>query len=179
MDDYYFVSLGSNIAPYQNIPGMLSALLELAGRIDVSRIIESEPINIVGGQKFLNLSVGLRSSLAPAALKERFNQIEIALGRDRSATARKILAREADLDIMIRLAAEQKEVRPDLLPPEPFLRPALLELIDYLELTCPEQVPSLRPGVVVKVAEVEVGLRPLTLQRQPTTGHIDIVRPPR
>jgi 2-amino-4-hydroxy-6-hydroxymethyldihydropteridine diphosphokinase len=173
----YLVSLGSNIDPYGNVERMLLALLDLSPRLDVSRIIETEPVGLVEGGQFLNLSVCLYSILEPAALKRQFDEIETRLGRDRRDALSKIKSRPADLDILFGLPSDRTFVRRDKLPEESYVRPALIELLHYLGLDCGETVPQLPDGVLVPVGPVQTGLRPATLYRPAKDRPIKLVSP--
>jgi 2-amino-4-hydroxy-6-hydroxymethyldihydropteridine diphosphokinase len=128
----YFVSLGSNIAPYQNMVRMVRALLEISAEIDVSRVIVTAPNGIDSDRPFLNACVRLHSELDATTLKTRFNAIEAQLGRDRSDPGRSYKDRPADLDIICALPDDALVYPRNLLPTEPYVQPLLIELLGYL-----------------------------------------------
>lgn len=160
----YFLSVGSNIEPEQNVPKILAHLLAISGQLNVSRIIETEPVDIASPNKFFNLCVSLQSSLATVDLKQRLNEIEVDLGRDRTHPDRQRLNRPADIDILFSLTPQQKVIDPALLPKEPFILPLLLELINALGFECPVKPLALGQGVEIKVENRLIGTQPTTIE---------------
>ena len=85
----YFLSLGSNIQPDENLTRAITRLRE-HGKIDaVSSVWESEPIGSTG-PNFLNLCLSIRSPLEPDEFRALVTRnIEAQMGRvrgsDRSA----------------------------------------------------------------------------------------------
>lgn len=147
----YFLGLGSNINPRRHLPLMVEALLELAPTLHVGRVLETAPVGVVG-DPFLNAPVCLTSNLAPMALKAWTNALEARLGRDRAAPDSKHRSRSADLDILFSIADEATRVPPDLLPPEPYMRPLLLELLAFLGIATEAEQPAPGPGVRLELA---------------------------
>jgi 2-amino-4-hydroxy-6-hydroxymethyldihydropteridine diphosphokinase len=129
---HYFVSLGSNIEPYQNVARAIDALLQLSPRLDVSRIIKTKAAGFQSSQYFLNLCVRFFSPLSSVELKSQLEKIEEALGRDRTDPNRKLKDRPADLDILFALEANDQTVASQLLPKEPYIRPTVIDLLQYL-----------------------------------------------
>lgn len=129
-----FVGLGSNIEPHANVRRMLDYLLRLAPELDLSPIAVTAPVGIQGGgQVFLNLAVRLRTASASAEVKEYFNTVEVALGRDRTDPGRKQRDRPADLDILFALPVAAAVVPASIdLPTETYLRPQLDALLTYV-----------------------------------------------
>lgn len=95
----YFLSLGSNIQPDENLTRAITRLRE-HGKIDaVSSVWESEPIGSTG-PNFLNLCLSIRSPLEPDEFRALVTRnIEAQMGRvrgsDRSAP------RTIDIDILM------------------------------------------------------------------------------
>lgn len=102
---WYLCGLGSNIRPWENLPRALDRLVRKTGRLRVSPIIATPPYGIDSDRGFLNALVVLQSPLPEAALKDWFNGIEEALGRDRSDPASSHKDRTIDIDILEASAA--------------------------------------------------------------------------
>lgn len=170
----YLVCVGSNIDPRANVARLLQELLTLSDEINVSRVIKTEPVGFSSPHKFLNLSVCLRSDQDEGTLKETFNAIETKLGRDRSAPDKKLKDRVADLDILFKIPKGQMAIDQTPLPEEPYARPTVVELLDYLKITCGADVPPLPEGVEVPVGDVSLGKWPVTLHKDQRTGEIRI-----
>lgn len=162
----YFLSIGSNLEPRQNVPRILLALLQLSPSLDVSRIVETRPIHMASTHNFLNLSLRLITNLDAATLKQQLNQIEVNLGRDRRRPDSKRQDRPADLDILFALPHNTQTVNPRWIPAEPYIRPMLLELIAFLDLACPIPPVPLPPGVEMKVLGQRLGTKPVTLTKE-------------
>lgn len=168
----YFISLGSNIHPQANIIHILHHLLRLTPRLTISRIIETPPMGLIAkGDNFLNGCVALTTSESKTTLKSQFNHIETILGRNRTDPQRGSKSRPADIDILFALPAGQTAVSPTLFPPEPFLRPILLELIHFLDLTCPLSTLPPPTGTSLMINGVSIGTTPIHLYQNPNTGH--------
>lgn len=173
----FFVSIGSNINPKKNIVWVLSKLLQLSPQLHLSRIIETEPVGVPnGGGMFLNLTVCLDVALQTRALKQQFNQFETEAGRDRSDPDSHQKSRPLDLDILFSLPKSQHWLDPDMLPVEPYVRPMLLELLDFLGITCRAEAPVLPPGVTLRLREVLVGRQAVTIWQHPASHTVEIVR---
>jgi 2-amino-4-hydroxy-6-hydroxymethyldihydropteridine diphosphokinase len=163
----YFLGLGSNIVPRQNLPLMIAALLDLAPTLHVGRVVETAPVGLAG-ELFLNAPVCLASELAPDALKAWTNALEARLGRDRADPGRSHRSRTADLDALFWLPEGDSFVPPGLLPAEPYMRPMLLELLAYLGLATRAEPPALGPGVALALPGppgLRLGERPTTIHR--------------
>ncbi len=164
----YFIGLGSNLEPHRHLPLMLHALSELAPVLHVGRVVATAPVAVSGGT-FLNVPVCFDSALEPAALKAIFNRIEADLGRDRSNPASKRLSRTADLDLLFGLPEAATDVPDALLPAEAYMRPMLLELLAYLQLRSPADVPDLAPGLALELEGLSFGTAPVSLRRSAMT----------
>lgn len=164
---HYILGLGSNLDPTRHVPLMLRALLELVPTLQVGRIIETAPL-AVDGPPFLNVTVSLISDRSPQQLKAYCNQIESALGRDRSDPASKVKSRTADLDILLALADQPTLLPAKLLPSEPYMRPILLELLTYLGIAIDgtHEEPELPPGVELWLDGMAIGLVPCTISKK-------------
>jgi len=97
----YLVLIGTNLDRERSLARADAAL---AGRFEVlarSRVYEGDAVGDPGGPPFLNRALLLRSSLAPAALREALRRIEADLGRVR--TEDRNAPRSADLDLLLAL----------------------------------------------------------------------------
>lgn len=160
----YFLGLGSNLAPETNVPQMLRALLQLAPRLEVGRVLKTAPV-AVAGDSFLNVPVSFTSDLAPPAFKQVCNAIEVAFGRDRDDPASKVKSRSADLDLLFWIDSHATSVPAALLPGEPYMRPMLLELLAALGIATAAETPALPPGVDLALGELVFGREPVVLTR--------------
>ena len=121
----YVVGIGSNVNPVANVSRLLSRLMDMTDFLAVSRIIETTPEGFQSDNQFLNLVVCMDSPLDNAGLKGEFVRLEVEMGRDRDDSQSSKKDRPADLDILFRLPAID-------LPPEPYLRPLAIELLNDL-----------------------------------------------
>lgn len=158
----YFVSLGSNIEPRTNLPLMLRALLQISPTVQVSSVIQTDPVGVAGAP-FLNAAAAISAQLSPAELKALLNAVEASLGRDRAAPSSKTRSRPADLDILFPLDPAAASVAPELLPPEPYVRPMLLELLEALGVDAGAEPVPLAPGVRLSLGGLSFGASPRTL----------------
>ena len=92
-----YVSLGSNSDRETMIRRAVTALREQFGEIELSPVYDSAAVGF-DGSNFLNLVVGINTSLGVEAVVTIFHAIEDQLGRDRSQP--KFASRPIDLDIL-------------------------------------------------------------------------------
>ena len=92
-----YLSLGSNIRRYKHIAAALDALAENFGDLQISSVYESESIGFEG-DSFLNLVVGIHSSLSVGEISAILKSIEDQNGRDRSGP--RFGPRSLDIDIL-------------------------------------------------------------------------------
>ena len=163
--NHFFLSLGSNQEPAKNVPLMVQALLEISPTIDLSRVVRTEPKGFDSRFTFFNLAVRIESGLDAKALKRMLVKMEEALGRDRTHPNRKLRDRPADIDIIFQADPCQRNIPLSWLPPEPYVKPTLLELIHYLHLNCPEPVPPLPHGLSLQINGQHFGTQPQHLQQ--------------
>lgn len=98
-----FAALGSNLGDREaHISGAISQLQHTPGIefIRVSRIIETAPVGPLGQGPYLNGAIGLRTTLSPRHLLNRFLEIESAHGRNR-AHSQRWGSRELDIDLLL------------------------------------------------------------------------------
>jgi 2-amino-4-hydroxy-6-hydroxymethyldihydropteridine diphosphokinase len=166
----FVVSLGSNIQPAGNLACAVRFLLSLAKTVHLSRVVETESVGVDGGGRFLNLAVAFEVGLDEAALKREMVGYEEVFGRDRGDPARKHKPRPLDLDILFELETGETTIPAERIPAEPYARPVVLELLDYLGLRCPIAVPAMSRGVEIDVGNLWVGAEPATLTLDPASG---------
>jgi len=166
----YLLGIGSNVAPEQNVPAVLKALLAISPQLYLSRVVRTVPEGMHSAHDFLNLVVLVATDLPPAALKETTNRIEEGLGRDRSAPDRKTRDRPADIDLLTRISDARRTQLPMI--KENYLRPLAEELLDYLQLR-PLRMPN---GVVtpIQLDELQLGETPTAIYRDDRTGLIRV-----
>jgi len=92
-----YISIGSNIERYRHVSAALDALAGWFGELAISPVYESESVGF-DGSDFLNLVVGVDTTLPVAELSQRFKQLEAENGRRRDVP--KFSARTLDLDIL-------------------------------------------------------------------------------
>lgn len=91
-----YVGVGSNIEREVNVRAALAELREAFGPLSVSRVYDTEPVGVRGGD-FYNLVVGFDTDLAPEALVRTLHALEDRHGRARDAGG----ARRLDLDLLL------------------------------------------------------------------------------
>lgn len=161
----YFISIGSNVEPHTNMVQILQHLLNLSSILHISRILKTAPVKVEDEASFfLNGVVCLYSSWPELRLKQAFNRIETALGRDRNDPSRQYKSRPADIDILFRLDAGETAVSPQLIPPEFYVRPMLIELLTALNLPCGHSSPLLADGVALPWQNHSIGHTACTLK---------------
>lgn len=132
-----YLGLGSNLgdraAHLRRARELLAATpgVSLAG---ASAVYETEPVGRTDQPPFLNQVLAVRTRLAPAALLERAQAVEAALGRVRGE---RWGPRVIDVDIL--LYGEMVVRRPDLEIPHPRLAERAFALVPLAELA-PELV---------------------------------------
>lgn len=131
--NYYFLSLGSNIDPEENVWNMLDKLSELLGPLDISKIEETSAIGFDSEKKFLNLCVRIKSDLDAEALKAILIQIEMDLGRDRENPDSKTSDRPADIDILFSINPNENFIPDSSIPKETYVLPTFIELARFFE----------------------------------------------
>lgn len=125
------IDLGTNISREASLRGALGGLLELLEPRATSRIYRTAPVGIAEQPDFFNMAVLGETELSPTKLRERFQEIEDRLGRDR--TQPRYGPRTIDIDLLLYgslVDVEQRLPHPQLLK-ELFVVAPLVEL-------CPE-----------------------------------------
>ena len=160
----YYLGIGSNIDPEFHIAQAIVSLTSFAPRLHLSRILVTAPVEIESESLFLNLAACFSSPLSQSALKERLNRLEVLLGRDRGDPLRKVKDRSIDLDILFSLqdGGEGQQQAPPL-PEEPYLRPQVQELLEYLDRPCDPSSAPLPTGKPLALETLTIGQGPRTI----------------
>jgi len=95
-----YISIGSNIDREKNVLSALDTLHQWFGDLLLSPVYESEAVGFVG-ESFLNLVVGVDTTLSVGELSARLRQLEADNGRRRGIDVPKFSGRTLDLDILI------------------------------------------------------------------------------
>ncbi len=95
----FFISIGSNIDPQNNVPRCIELLKLVFPGTRFSTVYETEPVGPSGKNKFWNLCAAIPASLPAADLQKKLRDIEEKLGRIRDPK-NKFAARVIDADIL-------------------------------------------------------------------------------
>lgn len=97
---YYYLSLGSNIEPSANIAKALQTLQREFGEVHVYPVVRTAPTAMCSSHSFLNTLAVIQTERDADRLKDYFNHLEEAAGRDRSDPERSVKDRQLDIDIL-------------------------------------------------------------------------------
>ncbi|WP_077210370.1 2-amino-4-hydroxy-6-hydroxymethyldihydropteridine diphosphokinase [Bacillus dakarensis] len=132
MKNRAYISLGTNIGDrYQNLTNAITLLKEDPGikLEDISSVYETDPVGYTDQDPFLNMVIGIKTTLTPLKLLDVCNNIENSLGRKREI---KWGPRIIDLDILL---YNQENIESEkLFVPHPRMRERLFVLIPLLEI---------------------------------------------
>lgn len=92
-----WLGLGSNIDAETNIRSAVTALQQAFGELQISPVYESDAVGF-DGDRFINLVVGIKTSLGINEVNSTLKQIEDSQGRSREGD--KFSARTLDIDIL-------------------------------------------------------------------------------
>jgi len=109
----YFIGIGSNIDPAQNIPRALARLRKEFRILKTASVYETPPQGPAGDLVFWNTCVRIESDQPPKAVKESLRTIESELGRQR-VPGKKFAPRTIDLDLV---PDREDEDRPHVMIP--------------------------------------------------------------
>ncbi len=139
-----FVGVGANLGDaVARVRGALDALAALpeTRRVAASSLYRSAPVGYADQPDFVNAAALLETALAPRALLERLQAIELGAGRTRSF---KDAPRVLDLDLLLydgRIVDE-----PDLVVPHPRLHLRAFALAPLVELDPAAVIPGRGPA---------------------------------
>ncbi|GGY85772.1 2-amino-4-hydroxy-6-hydroxymethyldihydropteridine diphosphokinase [Marinobacter zhanjiangensis] len=97
---WYLCGLGSNIDPERNLPRALARLARRFGPVSLSPVVRTAPQGMDSENSFLNALAVFHSDLQPDQVKQHLNELEEALGRDRSDPFSGVRDRPIDVDIL-------------------------------------------------------------------------------
>lgn len=97
---YLLISLGSNIQPQDNLPNARYQIAKHYKILFTSHILENPPCGDSFKSDFHNQLLIIRSDKEQTDIKAEFEQIELLLGREPKAPARKLNDRTIDIDIL-------------------------------------------------------------------------------
>jgi 2-amino-4-hydroxy-6-hydroxymethyldihydropteridine diphosphokinase len=169
---YYFLSLGSNINPFENVQQMIKGLMDISPKVDISRIVQTEAVGFSSDLFFLNMAARISSTLSAEELKAKLNTLETQLGRNRNDANKKLKDRPADIDILFSLEAHEKFVPASLLPKENYVLPTLLDLLAYLKVNFDGYPPVLEGVQPIFFYQYSIGNEPTTLENHLIIGNI-------
>lgn len=125
-----YVAMGANLGDRL---GTLRLAVDLLGRLGtveaVSSVYETEPVGYADQPSFLNMVVGLETSLEPVVLMQSLLDIEQELGRIRSFQN---APRTLDLDLL--LFGDRVTAEPMLTLPHPRMRERAFVLVPLTEI---------------------------------------------
>lgn len=132
MGKIIFLGLGSNLGDREgNLNKAIKMIKDLAGEVILfSGIYETEPWGFQTEDKFLNMVIGIRTSLKPQMLLKRLMTIEAHLGRSRNKEG--YSSRTIDIDIL--LYGDLVIEKPDLVIPHPLIRERRFVLIPLCDI---------------------------------------------
>ena len=133
----YLVALGSNIDPVANFQAMVRHLLTLSDTVLLSPIMQTGAEGFTSEHLFLNAVACFYSPLNATQLKADLVALETRLGRNRTDPLSAKKDRPADVDILLVL-----EHTPDImaaLPPEAYIRPMMIVLLQAMHFAIAEQ----------------------------------------
>jgi 2-amino-4-hydroxy-6-hydroxymethyldihydropteridine diphosphokinase len=114
------IALGSNVGDReQYVKDAIASLAPVVSNLQLSRLIETEPVDMPGGQRrVVNAAATGETSLSARALLERMLEIEQQLGRTRPHPG---AARTVDLDLIL-YGSDIIDEPPSLIVPHPRFR---------------------------------------------------------
>lgn len=162
---FYLCALGSNIFPKRHIS---RAILELATEFDtlsLSTVLQTQAQGMQSKRPFLNALFSFKCIKAPWEVKQFFNRLEKAHGRNRSSPLSKIQDRTLDLDIVQYHACRDWQA-----PEESYLQSLYQESYTHYY----KRQSGLHTRLLL-LGQLEFGQRPTTIHFDRSTGYISVV----
>lgn len=172
----YFISIGSNIEPQDNIVRIVSELLTLFPRVLISPVIQTKPQGMESTRDFLNAVLFVETAMDAEILKTAFNDIEKRLGRNRADPKRKLKDRTADLDILFHQPASAERISADDLPSEAYIRPLVIILASAMGLEPVRPLPALTDVQTLSFGQESFGQAPAAIYRNGDAGHVMVLQ---
>lgn len=126
----FYIALGSNIEPEENILAALRLLSRQIHLLAVSNLYRTRPLDRPEQPNFINGVIAAESEMPPQRLKALLRQVEEDLGRVR--TEDKHAARPIDLDMVAWDGPQVAE--PELSLPDPQIAARVFLLVPLAEL---------------------------------------------
>ena len=102
MIDYYLIGLGSNLEPKSNLTSARNSIAQSVEVLQCSQVLINPPCGKTFHYPFHNQLIIVRSDKSVTPLKQIFEAIEIAQGREPKCPARKLNDRTIDIDILLK-----------------------------------------------------------------------------
>lgn len=164
----YLLGLGSNLNPQHNMALMVAELMAHSDFFCISRVIDIPPVGMNSRRDFFNAVAYIETVLDPHQLKATCNEIETALGRDRTDPHSKLKDRPADIDILcVRQWRDIVQKSSSEITDEYFLYPVLDELKAFL---ADQPIPDIQRGVKIGSGDLSFGQTATTINRNARTG---------
>ncbi|MCP4001352.1 MAG: 2-amino-4-hydroxy-6-hydroxymethyldihydropteridine diphosphokinase [Gammaproteobacteria bacterium] len=93
-----FLSVGSNIAPEENLRMACRELTAGYGELNLSSVYRNKAVGFEGGD-FLNMVVAFNTAVAPEQILTRIKQLHVQAGREYQESS--FCSRTLDLDILL------------------------------------------------------------------------------
>lgn len=130
---FYYLSLGSNVAPEINAVNMVRSLCHTFGAITIFPFSYTSPEGIETKKHFINSLAIVESNECAELIKCKLNSIEVSLGRNRADPDRSRKDRSADLDILG--VSEKEDLTVFFRQPELYISKILSGTTDVVNLS--------------------------------------------
>ncbi|MBQ3781298.1 MAG: 2-amino-4-hydroxy-6-hydroxymethyldihydropteridine diphosphokinase [Bacteroidaceae bacterium] len=150
-----YLSLGTNLGDKeQNLRRAVGELQKRTGTVvSQSAFFTTEPWGFQSENTFLNLCVGLHTTLSPHELLLKTQEIERCLGRTRKSTDGGYHDRIIDIDLL--MCGDQIIDDPDLHIPHPLMAERLFVLQPLAQIAQKQMVPGTRMSVGEMLSALE------------------------
>lgn len=158
--NYFYLSLGSNLAPASNLAKAIETLVAETQACLLLPIVKTQPCQMESEHLFLNTLVICASSLTAPAFKDFTNQLEVQQGRDRNDPLRGAKDRPIDIDTVACIPVNQQALT---------LAPFTTESAPYIQ--APLQAASLQATALATNSATQIHTTPIQLSQGAWIGH--------